>query len=43
MDAISSRSFLLIFPTFSLFGSPDPFSIFAALIINVAAGGVLVM
>ena len=33
----------LIVPTFSLFGSPDPFSMLMACLISTAAGGVLVM
>src|SRR5574340_1486505 len=41
--AISSTCFLVTFPTFSLFGSFEPFSTPAALSNRIEAGGVLVI
>ena len=40
MRAISSTCFLVTWPTFFLFGSPDPFSIPAAFLSSTDAGGV---
>ena len=42
-SAIALTCSLVIFATFSLFGFPDPFSIFIAFFINTATGGTFVM
>ena len=41
--AISSTCFAVTVPTLFLFGSPDPFAMFAARFSRTAAGGVFVM
>src|SRR4249920_2872235 len=41
--AISSTCFFVTLPTFVLFGTPEPFSSFAAFLSRTEAGGVFVM
>ena len=43
ISAIERKSFFERTPTFSLFGSPEPFLILACFIISLAAGGVFVI